>query len=120
MLDIATQKITWLTNDTWEVSAGSFSPDGASVTWNANVEGETNVYLHNLTGGITAMLPLAAGVNSVRGNPTAFSRDGAKLLYYHNGPTAPNDLWSYDLKTKQTQQLTHALVGSMRSPDRLV
>ncbi len=53
LLDIATQKIAWLTNDTWEVSAGSFSPDGTSVTWTANVEGETNVYLHNLANGTT-------------------------------------------------------------------
>ena len=117
LLDIATQKITWLTNDKWEVEAGSFSPDGASVIWTANVEGNTNIYLHNLSGQNTQMLPLAAGVNSPAGNPTAFSSDGVKLLYHHNGPTAPNDLWSYDLKRKTTEQLTHALVGGLRASD---
>ncbi len=117
LLDIATQKITWLTNDKWEVSAGSFSPDGTSVTWSANVEGNTNLYLYDFASRKSGMLPIAAGVNSLAGNPAAYSRDGAKLLYYHNGPTAPNDLWSYGLKTKQAQQLTHALVGGMRSAD---
>jgi dipeptidyl aminopeptidase/acylaminoacyl peptidase len=117
LLDIATQKTTWLTNDKWEVEAGSFSPDGASVTWTANVEGNTNIYLCNLSTRSTQMLPLAAGVNSPAGNPTAFSHDGARLLYHHNGPTAPNDLWSYDLKTKASEQLTHALVGGLRTSD---
>jgi len=117
LLDIATQKIAWLTSDKWEISAGSFSPDGASVTWSANVEGNTNLYLHDLATQNTEMLPLPAGVNSLGGNPSAFSRDDSKLLFYHNGPTAPNDLWSYDLKTRATQQLTHALVGGLRSSD---
>jgi dipeptidyl aminopeptidase/acylaminoacyl peptidase len=117
LLDIATQKITWLTNDKWEVGAGSFSPDGRSVVWTANVEGNTNIYLYNLATRSTQMLPLAMGVNSPAGNPNAFSPDGAKLLYYHNGPTAPGDIWSYDRKTKATAQLTHALVEGLRTSD---
>lgn len=117
LLDIATQKITWLTKDKWEVGASSFSPDGKSVIWTANIEGNTNIYLHSLATHNTQMLPLAAGVNSPAGNPTAFSSDGTRVLYHHNGPTAPNDLWSYDLKTKATEQLTHALVGGLRTSD---
>ena len=117
LLDIATRKITWLTNDKWEVGAGSFSPDGASLTWSANVEGNTNLYLYNLATQKAEMLPLAAGLNSLGGNPSPFSRDGAQLLYHHNGPTAPNDLWSYDLRSKAPQQVTHALVGGLRTAD---
>ena len=117
LLDVATQKIAWLTNDKWEVNAGSFSTDGASVTLSANVEGNTNLYLYNLKTRNAGMFPLAAGVNSLGGNPDAFSRDDSKLLFYHNGPTAPNDLWSYDLKTKATEQITHALVGGLRASD---
>ena len=44
-------------------------------------------------------------------------RDGSKLLYYHNGANAPNDLWVYDIASKQSQQITHALVGGLRSAD---
>ena len=116
LLDVATQKIDWLTNDTWEINAGLFSTDGASLTWEANVEGNTNLYLRTLADRKTEMLPLAAGVNSLV-NRSAFSHDGSKLLFNHNGPTAPNDLWTYDLKSKTSQQLTHALVGGLRSSD---
>ena len=117
LLDIATKKIIWLTNDKWDAFADSFSHDGATITYSANVEGNTNVYLYNVANHSTQMLPLAAGVNSPAGNPTAFSSDGARLLYYHNGPTAPNDLWSYNLKTNASEQLTHALVGGLRTSD---
>ena len=117
LLDIASQKIDWLTSDKWEISAGSFSPDGSTLTWAANVDGNTNLYLYNLATRNAEMLPLRAGVNDFGGNPTPWSRDGSKLLYYHNGPTAPNDVWTYDLKSKSTQQVTHALVGGIRSAD---
>ena len=45
LLDIATKKIEWLTDEKWELSAGTFSPDGKSLTWTANVDGNTNIYL---------------------------------------------------------------------------
>ncbi len=117
LLDIATQKIEWLTSDKWEINAGSFSPDGSVLTWAANVDGNTNLYVYDVAGKHGEALPLSAGVNSLGGNPTPYSRDGLKLLYYHNGPTAPNDAWTYDLKSKATQQLTHSLVGGIRSTD---
>jgi Tol biopolymer transport system component len=91
LLDAATHKIKWLTEDKWEVAAGSFSSDGKSVTWRANVDGNTDLYIHNLISGKTTDLPLPKGVNSFGGAESSFSPDGSKLLYYHNGPNAPND-----------------------------
>ena len=43
LLDIATKKIDWLTNDKWEIEAGTFAPDGKSLTWTANVDGTTHI-----------------------------------------------------------------------------
>jgi len=43
LLDVASKKITWLTQDKWEISGGNFSPDGKSITWTANVDGNTNI-----------------------------------------------------------------------------
>src|SRR3989454_653753 len=91
MLDTATKKIDWLTQDKWEISAGNFSPDGKSVTWTANVDGNTDIYLHDLVSGKTTSLPLPKGVNELGGAESAFMRDGSRLLYYHNGPNSPKD-----------------------------
>jgi Tol biopolymer transport system component len=74
LLDIASKRITWLTKDKWEISGGKFSPDGKSVTWTANVDGNTDIYLHNLTTGVTKPLPLPKGVNYPVGARSAQSR----------------------------------------------
>jgi dipeptidyl aminopeptidase/acylaminoacyl peptidase len=117
LLDIASKKIAWLTKDKWEISGGSFSPDGKSVMWTANVDGNTDIYFHNLTTGATTPLPLPKGVNYPVGAESAFNRDGSRLLYNHNGPNAPGDLWAYSLASGKSQQITHSLVAGVRSED---
>src|SRR5580704_9975788 len=117
LLDIATKKISWLTKDKWEIAGGQFSPDGERVTWTANVEGNTDIYLHDLVTGKTTALPLPKGVNELAGEHSSFSKDGAHLLYSHNGATAPGDLWGYQLATGKTHQVTRSLVAGVRSED---
>jgi dipeptidyl aminopeptidase/acylaminoacyl peptidase len=106
-------EIKWLTNEKWEVEAGNFSPDGKSVTWRANVDGNTDLYIHNLGTRKTTDLPLPKGVNTFGGAESAFSRDGSKLLYYHNGPNAPNDAWVYHLATGKSTEVTHSLMAGV-------
>lgn len=115
LLNVATKKISWLTQDKWEISGGNFSPDGKVVTWTANVDGNTEIYLHNLASGKTSSLPLPKGVNGLGGADSAFTRDGSRLLYYHNGPNAPNDAWVYSLASGKSHQVTHSLVAGVPS-----
>ena len=61
LLDIASKKIIWLTQDKWRINGGNFSPDGKHVTWTANVDGNTDIYLHDLVSGKTSSLPLPKG-----------------------------------------------------------
>jgi dipeptidyl aminopeptidase/acylaminoacyl peptidase len=117
LLDVATKKIAWLTEDKWEIGGGSFSPDGSVATWMANVDGNTDIFTHDLATGKTTALPLPSGVNSLGGSETAFTRDGSRLLYYHNGPNAPNDVWVYELASGKSQQVTQSLVAGVRSED---
>jgi dipeptidyl aminopeptidase/acylaminoacyl peptidase len=106
-------KIDWLTHEKWEVSGGHFSPDGNSLTWRANLDGNTDLFIHNLATGKTTSLPLPKGVNSFGGAQSAFSHDGARLLYYHNGPNAPSDAWVYSLATGSSKQVTHSLMAGI-------
>jgi dipeptidyl aminopeptidase/acylaminoacyl peptidase len=117
LLEIASKKISWLTKEKWESHGGNFSPDGKSVTWITNLEGNVDIHIHNLAAGITKKLPVPEGVNSPVGEPQAFSHDGTRMLYSHNGPTAPNDLWVYHLVTGKSEQVTHSLVAGVRSED---
>jgi dipeptidyl aminopeptidase/acylaminoacyl peptidase len=117
LLDVATKKIHWLTQDKWEISGGNFSPDGKRVTWTGNVDGNTDIYVHELVSGKTTSLPLPKGVNGLGGAESAFTRDGSRLLYYHNGPNAPNDVWVYFLTDGKSHQVTHSLVAGVRAED---
>ena len=117
LVDMATKKIDWLTEEKWELDAGGFSPDGKSLTWTANVDGTTNIYSYDIASKRAGALPIQPGVNSLGGDPTAYTHEGSRLLYYHNGASAPSDLWVYDVASKQSQQITHSLVGGLRSAD---
>ena len=117
LLDITTKKVRWLTQDKWEVSGGFFSADGRHLTYTANVDGNTEIYLHDSSTSKARALPLPKGLNEPVGAATAFSRDNSRLLYYHTGAGSPGDLWVYSLADGKSHQLTHSLVGGVRSQD---
>jgi dipeptidyl aminopeptidase/acylaminoacyl peptidase len=117
LLEIATKKIRWITNEKWRISGESFSPDGKFFTYTANVDGNTDIYLYDIASGKGRALPLLKGVNYSAGKTSPFTRDGTLLLFDHTGPTAPGDLWIYTLADGQSRQLTHSLVGGVRGQD---
>jgi dipeptidyl aminopeptidase/acylaminoacyl peptidase len=117
VLNIASKRMEWLTEDTWETEAGSFSPDGRLITWTSNVDGHQDVICYERRVRSTEPLLLAPGVNALGGFDTAFTRDSRRLLVYHNGANAPNDVWAYDLERHSARQITSSLVGGLRSDD---
>ena len=117
LLDTATKKIRWLTEDKWEIQGESFSPDGKFLTYTANVDGNTEIYLYDVPAGKARALPLPKGLNSPSGRPNPFTRDGARLLYGHTGAASPRDLWVYTIADGKSHQLTHSLVGGVRAED---
>lgn len=113
LLDLGNKKIQWLTHEKWEIYGGNFSPDGNNVTFRANADGHADLYLYNLATQKTTQLPLKKGVNSFGGAESAFSHDGKKLLYYHNGANAPGDACTYDTATGKSNQITHSLMAGV-------
>src|SRR6266542_44743 len=135
LLDVATKKLSWVTSDRWEMRAGSFSPDGKSVVWTANVDGREALYSRGVSGGEVPpqqassglagdpveRLAVPDGVNAFAGAVGTFSGgaygpwslDGQRLLYYHSGAISLNDLYVYDRKTRQSTELTHSLVAGL-------
>ncbi|HEY6274209.1 MAG TPA: S9 family peptidase [Terriglobales bacterium] len=117
LLDIASRKITWLTKDKWEVTAGRFSPDGKLATWMANIDGNVEVFAYELATRKSAALPFQKGLNTIAGADTPFTANGRRLLYNHEGANAPSDLWVYDFRKQESHQITHSLVAGIRSED---
>ena len=117
LLDIATKKIHWLTQDKWEIQGASFSPDGKALTYTANVDGNVELYLYEMAAGKARALPLTKGINHPAGNASPFTHDGSRLLYMHAGATAPGDLWVYNVANSKSHPLTRSLVGGVRAED---
>lgn len=117
MLDVATKKIDWLTSDKWEVNSGNYSPDGKLVTWTANVDGNTAIYLYDVQSRRARQLPMAPGVDSFGGSESAFRRDGSQLMLYHQGADSPADVWVYSVTDGHTHRVTDSLVAGVRSKD---
>jgi len=117
LLEIATKNIGWLTNEKWRVRSGTFSPDGRRLTWSVDVDGNTQINAYDLARKLATTLAIPEGVDELAGSVTSFSPDSQRLLYYHNGPTAPNDVWTYDLQTQQSKQLTHSMLAGISSED---
>ncbi|HZI56297.1 MAG TPA: S9 family peptidase [Verrucomicrobiae bacterium] len=117
LLDVATQKITWLTSDKWEVNTARFSQDGKRVAWTVDVDGNRDIYIYDIATRSTRPLPITKGMNWFDVQESPFSHDSSHLLYIHEGANAPNDLWTYDLGTQKSLQVTNSLVGGLRSAD---
>jgi len=117
LLDIKTQKLSWLTKDKWEVASGNFSPDGKRVLWTANVDGNSDIYEHELLTGKTSALPFPKGINTLGGSHSAFSSDGSRLLYFHNGAASPTDAWVYALAGGKSQRVTNSLVAGIHTEE---
>ena len=123
-IDVATKKLTWVTDLKWEANAGDFSPDGKQFTYVVNEDGRTDAYLADSATRHGAKINLPAGLNSYAGNPSPFAYTGARLLVSHQSSTQPGDLWVYDIAQKTPRQLTFSAIASLTAakipPSQLV
>lgn len=113
LLDIATKKLTWLTDLKWEAASGDFSPDGKWLTYVVNEDGRTDAYIMPAAGGAAQTVALPAGVNDFAGRPSPFSPSGDRILATHQSATQPGDFWIIDLKSGKAAQLTHSAIASL-------
>ncbi|AGY59970.1 alpha/beta hydrolase family protein [Gloeobacter kilaueensis] len=123
LLGVDDGQLQWLTRQDWDALAGGFSPDGQFVALTINEDGSGDGYLYDLRSKKLDKLPLPPGVNDLPGSKwtdvtaSAFSPDGEYLMFYHNGPQSPENVWVYDLEHQRASQLTYSLVGAVRSED---
>ena len=89
-----------------EQSEGTWSPDGKSIAYVSNHDGTKGLYVASATGGAPRGLVVPAeGVVS----RIAWSPDGSRLSYTFGTTTTPADLYTVDVKTGRTTQLTFSL-----------
>jgi dipeptidyl aminopeptidase/acylaminoacyl peptidase len=115
LLDIASKKVTWVTDVKWESFSGNFSPDGKSYTYVINEDGLIDAYLADRSTSQAEKLDLPHGLNSFSGNPNEFAPQSDRLIVCHQAPSHPGDLRVYNLASRHADQLTFSEVASLRA-----
>jgi dipeptidyl aminopeptidase/acylaminoacyl peptidase len=123
-IDVATKKLTWVTDLKWEANSGDFSPDGNQFTYEVNEDGRIDTYLADSATRRGSKINLVSGLNSFFGCPMQFARQGGRLLVEHQSSTQPGDLWVYDITRREPRQLTFSAIASLTAakipPSQLV
>jgi dipeptidyl aminopeptidase/acylaminoacyl peptidase len=115
LLDVATKKVTWVTDLEWEAFAGNFSPDGKHYTYVVNEDGLTNAYLADRSTNQAEKVDLPYGLNTFSGNPNEFAPQSDRVIVSHEASNQPGDLWVYDLNRRHAEQLTFSAIASLRA-----
>ena len=115
LLDVATKKVTWVTDLKWEASSGNFSPDGKSYTYTVNEDGVIDAYLADRSTNRAEKLDLPHGLNYFSGNPNEFAPQSDRVIVSHEASNQPGDLWIYNLPSRHADQLTFSEVASLRA-----
>jgi len=114
VFDLASRSIVWLTDGSRECYYPVWSPDGSSIAYTENREGNLGLVLHRLAGEVERYAE-APGIHS----QLEFTPDSRSLVFTLSGPDRPADLWQLALTNNQTIQLTRSLPDSI-DPSRFV
>ncbi len=115
LLDVATRRITWVTDSKWESFSGNFSPDGKRYTFTLNEDGVVDAYVADRSTNHAEKVEMAHGLNAFSGNPNEFAPQSDRVIVSHEASNQPGDLWVYDLNSRHAEQLTFSTVASLRA-----
>jgi dipeptidyl aminopeptidase/acylaminoacyl peptidase len=115
LLDLATKKVTWVTDLKWEAYSGNFSPDGKRYTYVVNEDGLTDAYLVDRSTNRAEKVELPHGLNTFPGNPNEFAPQSDRVIVSHEASNQPGDLWVYNLNSRHADQLTFSAIASLRA-----
>lgn len=107
--DIKKKTSEWVIREKWDITSFKFSPDCKLLLWTVNVNGNNSPKLMNMKSGKVQKLKLQKGNYS----GIKFSKDNKKIVFVCDSPLNPGDIFVYDLKKKNSKQITNSLVGGV-------
>jgi len=115
LLDVSSRKIAWVTDLKWECSSGNFSPDGKHYTYTVNADGVIDAYISDRSTNEAKKVDLPHGLNYFSGSSNEFDRQSGRVIISHEASNQPGDLWIYNLRTHQAEQLSFSAIASLRA-----
>lgn len=115
LLDVASGRLTWVTDTRWEARSADYSPDGRSFTYLLNADGEVDAYLVDAATLHARKIPIGPGVDAFPGVPDSYAPAGDRLLILHESSVTPGDYWIYDIRSGGLRRLSYSAVASLAS-----
>jgi len=115
LLDVASKKVTRVTDLKWEAYSGNFSPDGKRYSFTVNEDGLSDAYLSDRATNHAEKLDVPHGLNYFSGNPNEFAPQSDRVIVSHEASNQPGDLWVYNVNRRQAEQLTFSAIASLRA-----
>ncbi|HEY2956030.1 MAG TPA: S9 family peptidase [Candidatus Eisenbacteria bacterium] len=109
--------VCWVTEERWEASAGTFSPDGRTLLYHVNADGEGELFAFEPASGRRQRLALGGGWCEPAGARTSFSPDGARLLCRRSAADSPGDLLVCARDGSGVTPITQSFVGGVDPGD---
>ncbi len=106
---------TVLHQDEWEHGEPVYAPDGGTICFTRNVDGDYSLWTVPSGGGPVRQL------TNMNGHATSprWSPDGERVVFLFDSPVAPADVWRVDVNSGAPAQLTTSTIGGI-DPDDLV
>ena len=107
--ELASSRITWLTEGEGEKQFPTWSPDGTRLAYVLN-RGTVSWLAVQKPGEAPAMYQVEPGVHYL----PHFTPDGSQIIFAFDNPRHPDDLWSFSLEDGKFTQLTHSLPDELK------
>ena len=116
LLDPRTEDIKWLTSNDMDSCNPIWLPDGKRIAYKVTRNGSTRIAIVEVETGEMRVFGPEAGLCS----DIEFTRDGHTVVFSHEGPRNPMDLWCQDLNGGEPRQLTCSLPDSICKEDLVI
>jgi dipeptidyl aminopeptidase/acylaminoacyl peptidase len=127
-MDLQSKRVDIIDDTEWDLNSFEMTPDGGLIAYTINRNGYSELYLRRLdtngkplitvVGAKEAPIKLPAkgivgGLTFSRDMTGEAARDGSKLALVFNSSRNPSDVWLYDLKSRQLNQITHSSLAGI-------
>ena len=105
LLDLTTLEVDYLLVSDWDIESAALSPNGRRLVYSKNAGGASQISFRDVGSSEEHQVPdLPLGVVS----SLTWAPHGRKFAFALNSSQATSDIWTYDLRQRRLQQVTHS------------
>ncbi len=100
-----------LHEDRWEHGEPEFSTNGEWIVYTRNVDGDYTLWIAPRAGGSPRQITTEPG----RASYPIWKDSDTSIIYLHESPAMPPDIWEVDISSGRRRQLTFSSMGGIES-----